>query len=248
MPRWLRERPGVGSRRESQVHAIESARRRAAIAPRRCPAFRRVGRYSPGGSTPATRSSRDRAPPARRSLADPELERLGRRRTQPDGLLGQQPLRLRPVVARALASAGCICSARNGSMPSSFRSVPDPAVEPATRSPDSPQPCRACAESREQLLVEAGTWRLHGEIRQAEQPARGDLHLVRGDAIDQIDREPERDPERDREDGQQRAARRLAQRPDCRGIEQREPGPKRFLPGATPVPTRLMLAASARRA
>ena len=156
-------------------------------------------------------------------IADLELEGLGRRRAQPDGILGQQPAALRGGGAgrgqRRLQfrrTERVDADQLQGAVPTRQSRL---RLDHRTRHGDA----RDCGKPGEQVLVEAEPGRLHGQVRHAEQAARGELHLVRRDAIDQVDREPERDTERDRDDGEQRAAHGLAQRPDCRGIEQREP-------------------------
>ena len=156
-------------------------------------------------------------------VADLELEGLGRCRAEPDGVLGQQSVALRGggtgrgqrrlqfrrtkrVDADELQGAVATRQSR-------LR------LDHRTRHRDA----RDRGQSGEQGLVEAEPGRLHGQVRHAEQAARGELHLVRRDAIDQVDREPERHAERDGDDGEQRAAHGLAQRPDRGRIEQRKP-------------------------
>ena len=78
-------------------------------------------------------------------------------------------------------------------------------------------------DTRVEFLVEARARRAHREIRHAEQAARRQLDLVRRDTIDQVHGEAERDAQRNRDHRDDRAAGSLPQRPEGRGIEQREP-------------------------
>jgi hypothetical protein len=68
---------------------------------------------------------------------------------------------------------------------------------------------------RVERLVEAEPGRLHRQVGHAEQAARGELHLVGGDAIDQVHRKAERHAERDRHDRKHGASRRLPSGPNA---------------------------------
>jgi hypothetical protein len=200
-------RERVGARHQPQVHAVEPAetiepplRGRDVEHAERLPVL--SGRQQPGDAQ-AHGVERDLH---LETVAHRKVERLRRRRTQPHCILREQ--------ARALRGRGA-CRREPGLQPRRTERIDPHELERALA---SGQPRLRLdhgarhgdaghgGESRVQRLVEAEARRLHGEVGHAEQAARGELHLVRGDPVDEVHGEAERDAERDGDDGQHGAS------------------------------------------